>query len=133
MSEKQTPRVITRQIRGIAPSLSAGRVAQKGPPDYGGSKAKKLLYSNVCSLHQSELYHLLERVFDNAVAVDQIAQLRCACPNCSGSLTEASRSPSGWGFCRVCRCAWKLSTIDGVRYATAIHSVGHADVRPAEK
>ncbi len=34
-------------------------------------------------------------------------------PACIGSLTEAHSCPGGWGFCRVCRCAWKGSTIDG--------------------
>src|SRR6266851_3289831 len=72
---------------------------------------------------------LVEQVFDNAVAVDLIAKRCCACPGCAGSLTESDRSPGGWGFCRVCRCAWKTSTIDGRPYATAIHTTLHTDLQ----
>src|SRR5260370_42556262 len=73
---------------------------------------------------------LAEQVFDNPLAVDQLAKRCCACPDCTGSLTEADRSPGGWGFCRVCRCAWQIPTIHGRRYARAIHPTLHPEGQP---
>jgi hypothetical protein len=64
-------------------------------------------------------------MFDNAAASALLAGGRCACAGCPGKLTDASRSPGGWSFCRRCRCAWKISEIDHRLYATAIHSGKH--------
>jgi hypothetical protein len=65
-------------------------------------------------------------MFDNAEALARLAHRLCACRACTGMLTEEQRSPGGWGFCRVCRCAWKVSNIDGRAYAIAIHSPQHS-------
>jgi hypothetical protein len=67
-------------------------------------------------------------MFDRASAVSEIEAGKCACRACPGQLTEAALSPGKWRFCRVCRCAWKVSTIDRQIYATAIHSPAHAEV-----
>ena len=45
---------------------------------------------------------------------------------CNGKLTDAALSRGNWRFCRICRCAWKVTMIDGQSYATAIHSPAHA-------
>ena len=66
------------------------------------------------------------RMFDRARAVAQVAAGNCACAGCRGELTDAALSRGNWRFCRVCRCAWKVSAIDGQTYATAIHSPAHA-------
>jgi hypothetical protein len=67
-----------------------------------------------------------ERMFDRAAALARVAVGKCACPGCSGELTDPARSRGGWSFCRSCRCAWKTSIIDGQEYATAIHAPVHA-------
>jgi len=64
-------------------------------------------------------------MFDRIAALARVAAGRCACPGCSGELTNPTRSRGGWSFCRSCRCAWKASTIDGQDYATAIHAAIH--------
>jgi hypothetical protein len=66
------------------------------------------------------------RMFDRARAVAQVGAGNCACAGCRGGLTDAALSRGNWRFCHVCRCAWKVSPIDGQTYATAIHSPGHA-------
>src|SRR5450759_2246817 len=66
-----------------------------------------------------------ERMFDRATALARIDANICACPGCSGELTDSARSRGGWRFCRICHCAWKISTIDRQDYATAIHSPIH--------
>lgn len=65
-------------------------------------------------------------MFDRAAAVALIEGGICACKACPGDLTDAALSRGGWRFCRVCRCAWKVSAIDGQSYATAINSPAHA-------
>ena len=64
-------------------------------------------------------------MFDNEAAIALLAEQRCACLRCTGTLTDSSRSRGAWSFCRICGCAWKVSEIDGRRYATAIHSAQH--------
>jgi len=66
-------------------------------------------------------------MFDRAKAVAEIEAGVCACKACHGQLTDAALSRGSWRFCRVCRCAWKVSTIDRQTYATAIHSPAHSD------
>ena len=66
-----------------------------------------------------------ERLFDNDEGIALLAEGRCPCLGCTGTLTDPARSPGGWSFCRACRCAWKISEIDHRRYATAIHSSAH--------
>jgi hypothetical protein len=66
------------------------------------------------------------RMFDRARAIAEVAAGNCACAGCRGGLTDAALSRGNWRFCRVCRCAWKVSAIDGQTYATAIHSPAHA-------
>ena len=66
------------------------------------------------------------RMFDRARAVAQIETGKCACGGCRGELTDAALSRGNWRFCRVCRCAWKISALDGHTYATAIPSSAHA-------
>ncbi|MDQ6883748.1 MAG: hypothetical protein M3077_05855 [Candidatus Dormibacteraeota bacterium] len=61
-------------------------------------------------------------MFDRSAAINRIRLENCACDGCIGQLTSAARSPGGWGFCKACRCAWKVSTIDGLDYATTIPS-----------
>ena len=65
------------------------------------------------------------RMFDRTRAVAQVEAGNCACAGCRGELTDAALSQGRWRFCRVCRCAWKVSAIDGQTYATAIPSPGH--------
>jgi hypothetical protein len=65
-------------------------------------------------------------MFDRTRAVARIETGKCACGGCRGELTDAALSRGNWRFCRVGRCAWKVSAIDGQTYATAIHSPGHA-------
>ena len=65
-------------------------------------------------------------MFDRSRAVTQLGAGKCACSGCDGSLTDSALSRGKWSFCRVCRCAWKVSAIDGQTYATAIHSPAHA-------
>ena len=72
-------------------------------------------------------------MFDNAAASALLAEGRCACAGCPGTLTDATRSPGGWSFCRRCRCAWKVSEIDGRQYATAIHSGKHEPQAPDKR
>jgi hypothetical protein len=69
---------------------------------------------------------IIERMFDRIDALKRIECGSCACSGCTGRLTEAASSPGGWGFCRNCRCAWKVSAIDGHQYATTIPSKEHA-------
>ncbi len=66
------------------------------------------------------------RMFDRTRAVAQVEAGDCACTGCRGKLSNAALSQGRWRFCRVCRCAWKVSAIDGQTYATAIHSSAHA-------
>ena len=68
-----------------------------------------------------------ERMFDRTQAVIEIEAGKCACSACPGQLTDAAMSRGNWRFCRVCRCAWKVSAIDGQIYATAIHSPAHVE------
>lgn len=70
-------------------------------------------------------------MFDRAVALSRVEAGECACENCAGELTDAALSKSGWRFCRNCRCAWQISTINGQAYATSIHGPKHAPP-PAE-
>jgi hypothetical protein len=65
-------------------------------------------------------------MFDRAHAVVKLEAGNCACYACDGELTDAALSRGNWRFCRLCRCAWKVSTIDWQKYATAIHSPAHA-------
>jgi len=65
-------------------------------------------------------------MFDRAKAIAQVNEGVCACEKCKGTLTEAALSPGGWRFCRICRCAWKVSAIDRQVYATAIHAPSHS-------
>jgi hypothetical protein len=64
-------------------------------------------------------------VFDGTRAVAEVEAGKCACHACHGELTDAALSRGNWRFCRVCRCAWKLSAIDGQTYATAVPSPAH--------
>ena len=66
-------------------------------------------------------------MFDRSRAIAEIEAGRCACISCPGQLTDAALSRGNWRFCRFCRCAWKLSAIDGQTYATAIHSPAHPE------
>ena len=68
-----------------------------------------------------------ERMFDRTHAVVEIEAGKCACSACPGQLTDAALSRGNWRFCRVCRCAWKVSAIDGQIYATAIPSPAHVE------
>jgi hypothetical protein len=68
----------------------------------------------------------IEPMFDRARAVAAVEAGNCACGACRGELTDAALSRGNWRFCRVCRCAWKVSVIDGQTYATAIPSPAHA-------
>jgi len=65
-------------------------------------------------------------MFDRIKALKRIESRSCACSGCTGRLTEAALSPGGWGFCRICHCAWKGSAIDGHEYATTIPSTEHS-------
>jgi hypothetical protein len=66
-------------------------------------------------------------MFDRARAVTQVAKRNCQLKlTTAASATDAALSRGDWRFCRVCRCAWKVSAIDGQTYATAIHSPAHA-------
>jgi hypothetical protein len=65
-------------------------------------------------------------MYDRARAIARVDAGKCACKACRGELTDAALSPGHWRFCRACRCAWKVSAIDGQTYATAIHSPDHA-------
>src|SRR5438552_2485300 len=69
-----------------------------------------------------------ELMFDASRALPAIGSGSCACSGCGGLLTDSSLSKGGWGFCQVCRCAWKVSTIDGHEYATTIPAPAHAGV-----
>jgi len=51
-------------------------------------------------------------MFERDQAVERIDAGRCACHECTGRLTDAALSRGNWRFCRVCRCAWKVSVID---------------------
>ena len=64
-------------------------------------------------------------MFDRTRAVAEVEAGKCACRACHGDLTDAALSRGNWRFCRVCRCAWKVSAIDGQTYATAIPSPAH--------
>jgi len=65
-------------------------------------------------------------MFDRESALARIVAGKCACAGCAGELTDPAKSRGSWRFCRICRCAWKTSTIDGQDYATAIHAPVHA-------
>ncbi len=67
----------------------------------------------------------IELLFDRAEALKRIVSGGCACSGCPGRLTETALTRGGWGFCRDCRCAWKVSSIDGHDYATTIPSPAH--------
>jgi len=67
----------------------------------------------------------IEPMFDRSDAINRIQSENCPCGGCAGHLTSPSRSPGGWGFCKACRCAWNVSTIDGHDYATTIPSPLH--------
>jgi hypothetical protein len=71
-------------------------------------------------------------MFDRMAAIKLIQSKNCPCNDCTGQLTSAARSPGGWGFCKTCRCAWTVSTIDGHDYATTIPSPAHA-TQPSSK
>lgn len=68
----------------------------------------------------------IERMFDRATALSRVGTRQCACPGCAGALTDPARSRGGWRFCRTCRCAWKISNIDGQNYAVAIQAPIHS-------
>ena len=72
-------------------------------------------------------------MFDRAHAVAKLEVGKCACRGCEGGLTDAALSRGNWRFCRLCRCAWKLSTIDSQIYATAIHSPTHSAPKQADQ
>jgi hypothetical protein len=46
----------------------------------------------------------------------------------AGSLTH-DLSAGGWGFCKVCRCAWKAEAINGTVYACNIEGPIHTKPR----
>jgi hypothetical protein len=75
---------------------------------------------------------IVERMFDEERGIQVIESGRCACTACPGQLTNAALSAGGWGFCRICRCAWKVSAIDGHQYATTIPSPLHAGQSPRQ-
>jgi hypothetical protein len=66
-------------------------------------------------------------MFNREVAIKRIGSGRCACAACSGQLTDPARSKGGWGFCRVCRCAWQVSAPDwgGRKYTAMVPSATH--------
>ena len=70
-------------------------------------------------------------MFDCSAALVRLEADECACEDCAGELTDAALSRGSWRFCRSCRCAWKISTINGQAYATSIHGPKHA-LAPAE-
>src|SRR5260370_29812456 len=47
--------------------------------------------------------------------------------DCAGQLTDPARSKGGWGFCRVCRCAWQVAASDGHAYAATVPSAMHRE------
>jgi len=49
-------------------------------------------------------------MFERTVAIRRIRGGKCVCEGCSGYLSNPALSKGGWGFCRVCRCAWQVST-----------------------
>ncbi len=65
-------------------------------------------------------------MFDRAKALTLVDAGLCACDNCGGTLTDAALSRGAWRFCRVCRCAWKVTKIDRQEYAAAIHVPPHS-------
>lgn len=69
-------------------------------------------------------------MFERTAAIKLIQSDKCACDACAGHLTSPAMSAGGWGFCRICHCAWNVSTIDGHDYATTIPSPVHV---PAPK
>jgi hypothetical protein len=79
---------------------------------------------------------MIELMFDRDRAVTDIEAGQCPCGDCRGDLTVAALSRGNWRFCRVYRCAWKVSVIDGQTCATAIHTASHVpkpkgtDLRP---
>jgi hypothetical protein len=46
-------------------------------------------------------------------SVEEVEAGRCPCTGCPGTLTDPARSPSGWGHCRVCRCAYQVKDRGG--------------------
>jgi len=64
-------------------------------------------------------------MFDRAVAIRRVREGYCACEACPGRLSDPGLSKGGWGFCRVCRCAWQISAPDGHEYAATIPSDPH--------
>jgi hypothetical protein len=64
-------------------------------------------------------------MFDRATAIRHIEQGCCPCERCRGDLTKPTLSKGGWGFCRVCRCAWQVSGVDQKRYAATVPGDRH--------
>jgi hypothetical protein len=69
---------------------------------------------------------LVEPMFDGAAAVRLPQAGRCACAGCSADLGEPEPMKGDWRFCRRCRCAWKVTTVNGVDYAAMISGPMHA-------
>ncbi len=67
----------------------------------------------------------LRNMFDRLVAIRRIRSGCYACEACRGGLSDPALSQGGWGFCRVCRCAWQISAPDGHEYAATIPSDMH--------
>jgi hypothetical protein len=66
-----------------------------------------------------------KQMFEATQALHRIESGACACEGCTGPLTAAALSPGGWRFCRECRCAWRVSAIDGHDYATTVPAIRH--------
>jgi len=64
-------------------------------------------------------------MFDSVSAIRRVRAGDCACGGCPGQLSDPARSKGGWGFCRVCRCAWQVSAPDGHEYAATVPSDVH--------
>ena len=67
-------------------------------------------------------------MFDRAVALELLGAGRCACESCAGELTDAELSKGGWRFCRICRCAWQISVINGQAFTNTDVRFGEPDV-----
>ena len=59
-------------------------------------------------------------MFDREAAIKTVKASRCPCRRCNGGLTDPKQSPTGWAFCRTCRCAWKVQLVDKTPYAVSI-------------